>query len=108
MLSILCVRVTIKVKVGIPESFKVGWYPHKKLGRVTVSVGFMQRSPEAYDILTSPLFLINDRKFSGVKSERTVSKFRKNKIKFLRCAHLLRNSGCVELGSFTWQSCNGG
>ena len=27
MLSILCVRLTIKVKVGIPESFKVGWYP---------------------------------------------------------------------------------
>ena len=24
MLSILCVRLTIKVKVGIPESFKVG------------------------------------------------------------------------------------
>ena len=27
MLSILCVRLTIKVKAGIPESFKVGWYP---------------------------------------------------------------------------------
>ena len=27
MLSILCVRLTINVKVGIPESFKVGWYP---------------------------------------------------------------------------------
>ena len=27
ILSILCVRLTIKVKVGIPESFKVGWYP---------------------------------------------------------------------------------
>ena len=27
MLSILCVRLTMKVKVGIPESFKVGWYP---------------------------------------------------------------------------------
>ena len=27
MLSILCVRLTIKVKVGIPDSFKVGWYP---------------------------------------------------------------------------------
>ena len=27
MLSILCVRLTIKVEVGIPESFKVGWYP---------------------------------------------------------------------------------
>ena len=30
MLSILCVRLTIKVKVGIPESFKVGGYPLKK------------------------------------------------------------------------------
>ena len=38
MLSILCVRLTIKVKVGIPESLKVGWYPpKKKLGRVTLS-----------------------------------------------------------------------
>ena len=36
MLSILCVRLTIKVKVGIPESFKVGWCPPKKLGRVTL------------------------------------------------------------------------
>ena len=32
MLSILYVRLTIKVKVGIPESFKVGWYPPKKTG----------------------------------------------------------------------------
>ena len=32
MLSILCVRLTIKVRVGIPESFKVGWYPLKKTG----------------------------------------------------------------------------
>ena len=32
MLSILCVRFMIKVKVGIPESFKVGWYPLKKTG----------------------------------------------------------------------------
>ena len=32
MLSILCVKLTIKVKVGIPESFKVGWYPPKKTG----------------------------------------------------------------------------
>ena len=36
MLSILCVRLTMKVKVGIPESFKAGWYPPKKLGRVTL------------------------------------------------------------------------
>ena len=32
MLSILCVRLTIKVNVGIPDSFKVGWYPPKKTG----------------------------------------------------------------------------
>jgi len=34
MLSILCVRLTIKVKVGIPESFKVGYStpPQKKTG----------------------------------------------------------------------------
>ena len=38
MLSILCVRLPIKVKVGIPESFKVGWYPHKKLGRVALMI----------------------------------------------------------------------
>ena len=36
MLSILCVILTIKVKVGIPESFKVGWYSPQKLGRVTL------------------------------------------------------------------------
>ena len=28
----LYVALTIKVKVGIPESFKVGWYPHKITG----------------------------------------------------------------------------
>ena len=28
----LYVRLTIKVKVGIPGSFKVRWYPHKKTG----------------------------------------------------------------------------
>ena len=32
ILSILCVRLAIKVKVGIPEIFKVGWYPLKKTG----------------------------------------------------------------------------
>ena len=32
MLSILCVRLAIKVKVGIPESFKVGGYSPQKTG----------------------------------------------------------------------------
>ena len=32
MLSILYVRLTIKVKVRIPESFKVGWYAPQKTG----------------------------------------------------------------------------
>ena len=32
MLSMLCFRLMIKVKVGIPENFKVGWYPPKITG----------------------------------------------------------------------------
>ena len=32
MLSMLYVGLMIKVKVGIPESFKVGWYPQKITG----------------------------------------------------------------------------
>ena len=32
MLSMLYVRLTIKVTVGMPESFKVRWYPHKITG----------------------------------------------------------------------------
>ena len=32
MLSTLYVKLTTKVKVGIPESFKVGWYRHKITG----------------------------------------------------------------------------
>ena len=39
MLSILCVILTIKVKVGIPESFKVGWYPPKKTGSSHLKAG---------------------------------------------------------------------
>ena len=41
MLSILCVRLTIKVKVGIPESFKVGWYPPKKTGSSHLNCNFL-------------------------------------------------------------------
>ena len=37
MLSILCVRLTIKVKVGIPESFKTGWYPPPPQKKITGS-----------------------------------------------------------------------
>ena len=32
MLSMLYVRLTIVVKMGIPDSFKVEWYPHKITG----------------------------------------------------------------------------
>ena len=32
MLSILCAKLAIKAKVGIPESFKVGWYRQKVTG----------------------------------------------------------------------------
>ena len=60
MLSILCVRLTIKVKVGIPESFKVGWYPPKKTGSSHLKQGEKQKRchPKSdYPILTSDAFL---------------------------------------------------
>ena len=41
MLSILCVTLTIKVKVGIPESFKVGWYRPKITGSSHLKVPFL-------------------------------------------------------------------
>ena len=44
MLSILCVRLAIKVKVGIPESFKVGWYPPKKTGSSHLNFRFLSVS----------------------------------------------------------------
>ena len=51
MLSMLYVRLTIKVKVGIPESFKVGWYSlkitastHLKLGRCVGSNSLLTHS----------------------------------------------------------------
>ena len=46
MLSIVCVRLTIKVKVGILESFRVGWYTPKKLGRVTLNKGCLTGTME--------------------------------------------------------------
>ena len=51
MLSMLYVTLTIKVKVGIPESFKVGWYSlkitgssHLKLGRCVGSNSLLTHS----------------------------------------------------------------
>ena len=38
MLSLLYVRLTIKVEVGIRESFKVGRYPHKITGSSHLNV----------------------------------------------------------------------
>ena len=46
-------------------------------------------------------------KFSGVASERTVSKFRKRKRKLLCCVHLVpQKAGCRRLGNFMSQLCN--
>ena len=50
MLSILCVRLTIQVKVGMPESFKVGWYSPQKTGSSHLKL---------FDSLVSPILLYN-------------------------------------------------
>ena len=78
MLSILCVRLTIKVKVGIPESFKVGWYPPKKLGRVTLSL--ILPHVELMYITTTKFTL----KFSEWLASPCRSKFSKPLADFLR------------------------
>ena len=44
MVPNLCVRLTIKVKVGIPESFKVGWYSPKKTGSSHLKSHFIHGS----------------------------------------------------------------
>ena len=56
MLSILCVRLTIKVKVGIPESFKVGWYPPKKK---TGSSRLNKRTSKGLVILNKHYLIVN-------------------------------------------------
>ena len=65
MLSILCVRLTIKVKVGIPESFKVGWYPPKKTGSshlnatLMIEITFARRWMKGFvykEIMAFPFF----------------------------------------------------
>ena len=56
-LSLLCVRLTIKVKVGIPESFKVGWYPPKKTGSSHLNTG---QSSKTFLNPLSPIEVIED------------------------------------------------
>ena len=55
MLSMLHVRLTIKVKVGIPESFKVGWYPHKITGSSHLKGGDSTKTCNAQFLI--PLFV---------------------------------------------------
>ena len=59
MLSMLYVGPTIKVKVGIPESFKVGWYPPKITGSSHLNKG------TAFNVYTIGLEL--GKKVMGVR-----------------------------------------
>ena len=53
MLSILYVILTIKVKVGIPASFKVGWYPLKKTGSSRLKLLKLYKRPVSIGRLIS-------------------------------------------------------
>ena len=55
MLSMLYVRLTIKVKVGIPESFKVGWYLHKITGSSHLK-GILQKHVTVRSVLNRAFF----------------------------------------------------
>ena len=65
ILSILCVRLTIKVKVGIPESFKVGWYPHKKTGSSHLKLIRLPRLLQTYEDITSKVAKFHRRLYGG-------------------------------------------
>ena len=58
MLSILCVRLMIKVKVGIPESFKVGWYPPKKTGSSHLNQSNLAKPSESCQKINNKLLAI--------------------------------------------------
>ena len=69
MLSILCVILTIKVKVGIPESFKVRWYPRKKTGSSHLKTQSIQGvrpiSPKGGHLLCTIYRVVYSRKRSS-------------------------------------------
>ena len=58
MLSILCVTLTIKLKAGIPGSFKVGWYREKITG--------------SSHLKTSMYEVLNIRKIEGLRKNMTL------------------------------------
>ena len=57
MLPILCVRLMIKVKMGIPESFKVGWYPppKKKTGSSHLNTSYLHHLRGAFSLKPNSL-----------------------------------------------------
>ena len=82
MLSILCVRLTIKVKVGIPENFKVGGYPPKKTGSSHLKVFLVliswtkwkqrQGCIEYFVIVTIFYFFLKITSFLSLKTTKTL------------------------------------
>ena len=64
MLSILRVRLMIKVKVGIPESFKVGWYPLKKNGSSHLKEAM--QSSSSLPFITNLNLFVNAKTLTGL------------------------------------------
>ena len=97
MLSILCVRLTIKVKLVIPESFKVGWYPPpKKLGRVTLKHwGYASSETQGQSVRSGEKrdesFQVRAKETLGTDSHRTFSKISSG------CRFLIRQKKCFVL-----------
>ena len=74
MLSILSVSLTIKVKVGIPESFKVGWYPPPKKTGSSHLKGFSKFSLPQYVKQDLVLFSMPINKQKKRKKDPTLLK----------------------------------
>ena len=86
MFSILCVRLTIKVKVGIPESFKVGWYPLKKTGS-----SHLKSNPSKEDIKQ----ILRDELNIWTETSQNNEKYRRVNRKFRSCNFPVHCGGTV-------------
>ena len=58
-LSMLYVRLTIKVKVEIPESFKVGWYPYTITGSSHLNVECISANSRIWHFLPKTLIRLH-------------------------------------------------
>ena len=88
MLSTLCVRLTIKVKVGIPESFQVGWCPPQKTGS-----SHLKRLFSCFTQISLSYHCLNSVEFRDIAHLSIFKKQPRTQTSLFRCARKGRREG---------------